>query len=66
MKAQVKKASTGTVLAARMRTEGNKLTDAERERLGEEFHRFETERSQGPDDPPFWRINRELGHALQQ
>jgi hypothetical protein len=36
-KAQVEKASDGTVLAARMRAEANKLTDAEREKLGEEF-----------------------------
>lgn len=36
-KAQVEKASSGTVLAARARAEGNKWTDAEREKLGEEF-----------------------------
>ncbi len=36
-KAPVEKASTGTVLAARARAEGNKWTDAEREKLGEEF-----------------------------
>ena len=36
-KAHVEKASTGTVLAARMRAENNKLTDIEREKLGEEF-----------------------------
>jgi hypothetical protein len=36
-KAQVEKASAGTALAARMRAEANKLTDAEREKLGEEF-----------------------------
>jgi hypothetical protein len=34
-KAQVEKASVGTVLAARARAEGNKWTDAEREKLGE-------------------------------
>jgi len=34
---RIEKASVGTVLAARMRAEGNKLTDAEREKLGEEF-----------------------------
>jgi len=36
-KAHVEKASAGTVLAARMRAEGNKLPDAEREKLGEKF-----------------------------
>lgn len=36
-KAQVEKASVGTVLAARARAEGNKWTDAEREKLGEQF-----------------------------
>jgi len=36
-KAQVEKASAGTVVGARMRAEGNRLTDAEREKLGEEF-----------------------------
>ena len=36
-KVRIEKASVGTVLAARMRAEGNKLTDAEREKLGEEF-----------------------------
>ncbi len=36
-KAQVEKASNGTVLAAKMRAEGNKRTDAQREKLGEEF-----------------------------
>lgn len=36
-KAHVEKASAGTVVAARMRAEGNKLPDAEREKLGEEF-----------------------------
>ncbi len=36
-KAQPEKASNGTLLAARMRVDGNKLTDAEREKLGEEF-----------------------------
>lgn len=36
-KAPFGKASTGTVLAARARAEGNKWTDAEREKLGEEL-----------------------------
>jgi hypothetical protein len=36
-KAQVEKASAGTIVGARMRAEGNKLTDAERGKLGEEF-----------------------------
>jgi hypothetical protein len=36
-KAQLEKATTGTVLAARARAEGNKWTDAEREKLGQEF-----------------------------
>jgi hypothetical protein len=36
-KAHVEKPSHGTVLAARARADGNKLTDAERERLGEQF-----------------------------
>ena len=36
-KAQLEKASTGTVLAARMRAEGNKWTDAERAKLNDEF-----------------------------
>ena len=36
-KAQVEKATAGTVLAARARAECNKLTDAEREKLGDEF-----------------------------
>ena len=31
------KKTPGTLLAEQMRAEGNKLTDAERERLGEEF-----------------------------
>jgi hypothetical protein len=35
--AQLQKASPGTVLAARARGEGNKWTDAEREKLGDEF-----------------------------
>jgi len=36
-KVPLEKASTGTVLAARARAEGNKWTDAEREKLGEQF-----------------------------
>ncbi len=36
-KAPLEKASTGTVLGARARAEGNKWTDAEREKLGEQF-----------------------------
>jgi hypothetical protein len=36
-KAQIEKASPGTVLAAQARAEGNKWTDAEREKLGEQF-----------------------------
>ncbi len=36
-KAQVEKVSAGTVLAARAHTECDKLTDTEREKLGEEF-----------------------------
>ena len=36
-KAPVEKASVGTVVGARMRAEGNKLTDSQREKLGEEF-----------------------------
>ena len=31
------KKTPGTVLAEQMRAEGNKLTDADREKLGEEF-----------------------------
>jgi len=36
-KAPIEKPSTGTVIAAKARAEGNKWTDAEREKLGEEF-----------------------------
>lgn len=36
-KAQVEKASAGTIVGARMRADGNKLTDTERGKLGEEF-----------------------------
>ena len=36
-KTQVEKATAGTVLAARMRAEGNRWTDAEREKLNDEF-----------------------------
>ena len=36
-KAPLEKISTGTALAARARAEGNKWTDAEREKLGEQF-----------------------------
>ena len=36
-KAQVERASAGTVLGAKARAEGNKWTDAEREKLGEDF-----------------------------
>lgn len=36
-KVQVEKESVGTVLGAKARAEGNKWTDAERERLGEDF-----------------------------
>ena len=36
-KAQVEKESIGTVLGAKARAECNRLTDAEREKLGEEF-----------------------------
>jgi len=36
-KTPLEKASTGTVLAARARAEGNKWTDTEREQLGEQF-----------------------------
>ena len=36
-KAPFEKATTGTVLAARARAEGNKLTDSEREKLGDQF-----------------------------
>lgn len=36
-KAQVERESVGTVLGAKARAECNKLTDVERERLGEEF-----------------------------
>jgi hypothetical protein len=36
-KAPPAKVSTGTVLAARARAEGNKWTDAEREKLGAQF-----------------------------
>jgi len=36
-KAQVEKPSVGTVLAAKARAEGNRLTDGQREQLGEEF-----------------------------
>lgn len=36
-KAQNEKSSAGTMLAAQVRAEGNKWTDAEREKLGEEF-----------------------------
>jgi|GEM_PF-1861217 len=36
-KARLEKASSGTLLAARARAEGNKWTDAEREKLGEQF-----------------------------
>jgi hypothetical protein len=36
-KAQVEKESVGTVLGAKARAEGNKWTDAQREKLGEDF-----------------------------
>jgi hypothetical protein len=36
-RAQVEKPSNGTVLAAKARAEGNKWTDSEREKLGDEF-----------------------------
>jgi len=36
-KAQVEKPSVGTVLAAKARAECNRLTDAQREELGEAF-----------------------------
>ncbi len=36
-RARIEKPSAGTVLAARARAEGNKWTDAERDRLGEQF-----------------------------
>jgi hypothetical protein len=36
-KARLQKVSAGTVLAARARAEGNKWTDEEREKLGEQF-----------------------------
>lgn len=36
-KAQPPRGTPGTGLAARMRAEGNNWTDAEREKLGEEF-----------------------------
>ena len=36
-KAQVEKPSPGTVLGAKARAEGNRLTDAQREKLGEAF-----------------------------
>jgi hypothetical protein len=36
-KAPTEKASPGTLLAARARAEGNKWTDAEREKLGDQF-----------------------------
>ncbi|HXP60703.1 MAG TPA: hypothetical protein VN829_09440 [Dongiaceae bacterium] len=36
-KAQVEKASNGTILGAKLRAECNRLTDVEREKLGEEF-----------------------------
>jgi hypothetical protein len=36
-KSQVEKRSNGTVIAAKARAEGNKWTDAGREKLGEDF-----------------------------
>ncbi len=36
-KTRLDKASVGTVLAARARAEGNQWTDADREKLGEDF-----------------------------
>ena len=36
-KAQVEKPSNGTVIGAKARAEGNKWTDAQREKLGEDF-----------------------------
>lgn len=36
-KAQIQKLSVGTIAAAKMRAECNKLTDAAREKLGDEF-----------------------------
>ena len=36
-KAQLEKTSAGTVAGAKLRAEGNKLTDSQREKLGEEF-----------------------------
>ena len=39
-KGQMETASSGTALAARARAEGNKLTDTEREKLGERFLRL--------------------------
>lgn len=39
-KAQIEKASGGSIAGAKMRGECNRLTDAEREKLGEEFLRL--------------------------
>lgn len=39
-KAQAEKPSVGTAVGARMRAECNKLTDTQREKLGEEFLKF--------------------------
>ncbi len=39
-KAKRLKKTPGTLLAEEMRADGNKLTDADRERLGEEFMRL--------------------------
>ena len=36
-KIPLQKASAGTLAGAKMRAEGNKLKDAQREKLGEEF-----------------------------
>ena len=36
-KAQAEKVSDGTVVAAKMRADANKLADPDREKLGEEF-----------------------------
>jgi len=39
-KAQLEKVSAGTLVGAKLRADGNKLTDSQREKLGEEFLRL--------------------------
>ena len=52
-KPKAAKKTPGTLLAEEMRAEGNKLTDVERERLGDAFMKLYWRRTQtGPNSSP--------------